>query len=280
MLYLVATPIGHLGDITFRAVEVLRSVDYILCEDTRHSHHLLAHYGIQKPLKSYHKFNETSREEDLIADLKNGLNIALISDAGTPGICDPGLQLVQRCREEGIAVTALPGACAAILALAPSGLNSERFQFVGFLPKKTSELRNYLQEILQYPGTTICYESPHRIEETLEALDSLAAGRPLAIARELTKTFEEYLRGTASELLAHFKAHPPRGEIVLLIAGETETQDFSSLSPQEHVQALQEQYGLSKQEAIKLAATLRNVPKKTIYKATLTQLDSEPSLDA
>ena len=231
MLYLIATPIGHLGDITFRAVELLRSVDYILCEDTRHSHHLLAHYGIQKPLKSYHKFNETSREEDLIADLKNGLNIALISDAGTPGICDPGLQLVKRCREEGIAVTALPGACAAILALAPSGLSSERFQFVGFLPKKASELRASLQEILQYAGTTVCYESPHRIEETLQALDSLAGTRPLAIARELTKTFEEYLRGTASELLAHFKAHPPRGEIVLLIAGETETQDFSDLIP-------------------------------------------------
>ena len=270
MLYLVATPIGPLADLTFRAVEVLRAADYILCEDTRHSQHLLAHYAIQKPLKSYHKFNETSREDELLADLKNGATIALISDAGTPGICDPGVQLVRRCREEGIAVTAIPGACAAILALAMSGMESERFQFIGFLPKKTAELRSALQEILRYRGTTICYESPHRIEATLQALDKLASTRPIAIARELTKTFEEYLPGTASDLMEHFKKLPPRGEMVLLISGETEVQDFSSLSPQEHVEALQKQYGLSKQEAIKLAAQLRNVPKKTIYKATLT----------
>ena len=162
-----------------------------------------------------------------------------------------------------------PGPAPLYLALAPSGLSSERFQFVGFLPKKASQLRAALQEILPYAGTTICYETPHRIEETLKALDSLAGARPLAIARELTKTFEEHLRGTASELLEHFKEHPPRGEIVLLISGETDALDFSALSPQEHVRALQGQYGLSKQEAIKLAASLRNVPKKTIYKAML-----------
>jgi 16S rRNA (cytidine1402-2'-O)-methyltransferase len=265
MLYLVATPIGNLSDISFRAIEILRSCDYILCEDTRTSLVLLQKYDIRKPLKSYHKFNETGRAEEVLEDLKKDLNIALISDAGTPGISDPGEKLVAQCRAEGLPVSAIPGPCAAIMALSLSGLNSERFQFIGFLPKKASELKAAMQEILQYTGTSICYESPHRIEDTLALLSTMAKDRRLAIARELTKIYEECLLGTASQLSDLFAQKPPKGEIVLLISGQTAPIDYTHMSPQEHVACLQEQYGLTKQEAIKMAASLRNVPKRTIY---------------
>jgi 16S rRNA (cytidine1402-2'-O)-methyltransferase len=261
MLYLIATPIGNLGDLTYRAVEILKTCDLILCEDTRHSAVLLAHYEIRKPLKSYHQFNESEREEQILGELRNGKTIALISDAGTPGICDPGEQLVKRCIEENLPFTALPGPCAIITALTLSGMDTLPFQFIGFLPKKTSEIRKALQEALLYPGTTICYETPHRITETLEILKELAPTRKVAIARELTKKFEECLRGTPEELLPHtFK-----GEIVLLIEKSTKELDFSELSLEEHVKALEESYGLTRMEAIKMVASLRKLPKKTVY---------------
>ncbi len=219
MLYLIATPIGNLADITLRALDALRSCDYILCEDTRHSQRLLAHYQIQKPLKSYHKFNEKRRCAEVISDLKAGLNIALITDAGTPSISDPGEILVKCCLENELAVTSLPGACAAVVALTLSGLDTDQFQLVGFLPKRKSILKRILTESLTYRGTTICYESPYRIIHTLKALAAIDPTRNVAVIRELTKIHEQRLRGTASELVGVFEQKPARGEIVLLIQG-------------------------------------------------------------
>lgn len=266
LLYLVATPIGNLADITFRAVETLKSCDYILCEDTRHSLPLLNHYDIHKPLKSFHKFSEETTITKILHNLTEGKNIALISDAGTPGISDPGTILVQRCLEQGIAVTAIPGACAAVAAISCSGLDTDRFQFLGFLPRKAGELKTVLQEILSYPATTICYESPNRLLEVLKMLHEIAPTRSIAVARELTKKFEEVRRGTPEELLSHWKTHTLKGEIVLLISGEKDTsQEWEAMTPKEHVAFLQDTYQLSQQEAIKLAAKMRGVPKRTIY---------------
>lgn len=270
VLYLVATPIGNLSDITYRAIETLKTCDYVLCEDTRHSLTLLRHYEIQKPLKSFHKFNEASREDDIVQDLKQGQRIALISDAGTPGISDPGTKLVQRCVQEDILVTAIPGPCAAVTALSCSGLDTDRFQFYGFLPRKSGELRRTFQEILQYLGTTICYESANRLIETLQNLQELAPNRKVVIARELTKKFEEIRRGTSLELIAYFTASDTlKGEIVLLIAGESEklVGDWEKLTPEEHVTLLQETYNLSRNEAIKMAAETRGMRKRDIYNA-------------
>jgi 16S rRNA (cytidine1402-2'-O)-methyltransferase len=267
MLFLVATPIGHLADMTFRAVETLNACDYILCEDTRHSLTLLRHYEIRKPLKSYHKFNEASQRDEIIRDLHEGKQIALISDAGTPGVSDPGADLVKLCVEHNLPVTAIPGACAAIQALCSSGLETNQFQFLGFLPKKEGELKRILQHILSYPGTTICYESPHRILSVLKLIEETAPSRRLVIARELTKKFEEILRGTAGDLLLRWKEAQPKGEFVLLFSKnqEIEDKDWLELSPEEHVAFLETTYSASRQEAIKIAAELRGVPKREIY---------------
>lgn len=269
MLYLIATPIGNLGDITYRAIETLQTCDYLLCEDTRHSQILLQRYTIKKPLKSYHKFNEAKREEEVLRDLLQGKNIALLSDAGTPGICDPGQKLVQRCREEKIPYTALPGPCALIVALSLSGLDTQTFQFLGYLPKKAKLIHASLQQMLEYPGVSLCYETPHRLLKTLELLEKTAPNRKLLVARELTKTFEECLEGTPKELQEHFKKSPPRGEIVLLIRGEIKEIDYNLLSPEEHVKELEETLGLSHKEAIKKAAQLRKVPKRILYNSLI-----------
>jgi 16S rRNA (cytidine1402-2'-O)-methyltransferase len=266
MLYLVATPIGNLSDITLRAIETLKSCDYILCEDTRHSLTLLKHYDIHKPLKSYHKFNEASQAQFILDDLLSGKHIALISDAGTPGISDPGALIVKQCVEQKIAVTAIPGPCAAIQALTCSGLLTDRFQFWGFLAKKEGELRRELQQILSYPGTTICYESPHRLLDVLQLVQDMDPTRLLVVARELTKKFEELRRGSAEELLAHWMQTPLKGEIVLLFSQNIQTShDWEQLTPEAHVELLQNTYGISLQEAIKAVAKMRAVPKRQIY---------------
>lgn len=267
MLYLVATPIGNLEDITLRALSILKSCDYILCEDTRHTRGLLTHYEIQKPLKSYHKFSEQNRETTILDDLKAGLSLALVSDAGTPGISDPGTHLVQRCIQEGIPICSIPGACAAIAAITCSGMDTTRFQFFGFLPSKHNEVTRALQEILQYPGTTICYETPHRLEEVLKQLQTIAPERPLAIARELTKKFEEIRRGLPVEMLSWLAEHPIRGEIVLMIAGSPpeENQQWEQMTPEEHVHFLESTYQMSTNDAIKLAAKMRGIPKREVY---------------
>lgn len=267
MLYLVATPIGNLSDISQRALDTLSSSDYILCEDTRHTLPLLTHFNIKKPLHSFHKFNESFKEENIIDDLKSGKILALVSDAGTPGISDPGSQLVQRCIQENIRVISIPGPCAAITAITCSGLDTNRFQFFGFLPKKKSELKKTLQEILEYSGTTICYESPFRLLEVLQEIEKLDATRQLVVARELTKKFEELHRGTSKQQIEHWSTQTLKGEIVLLISGRTNStdQNWEELTPEEHVHFLEKTYQLSRQEAIKMAAKMRGVPKRSIY---------------
>lgn len=271
LLYLIATPIGNLKDITFRAIEILNSCDYILCEDTRHSQILLQHYQINKPLKSFHKFSEASKEDSIISDLQKGQTIGVISDAGTPGISDPGARLVQKCAELDIPITSIPGPCAAISALTSSGLETDRFQFFGFLPKKKEDLRQTISEFLRFPGTSICYESPKRLIETLEEIHAMAPDRKVVVARELTKKFEEIKRGKAQELLDYWQTNPLKGEVVLMIEGKAEAINWASLTPEEHVNWLINSYGMSKHDAIKMAAEMRGVPKRTIYNTLLEE---------
>jgi len=259
LIYLIATPIGNLFDITLRALEVLRKVDLVLCEDTRRTGVLLQAHGIKKPLKSFHKFNEKRLEQQILQELREGKKIALLTDAGTPSISDPGYELVQGCIKENIPYTILPGPCAPIAALILSGLNPSRFQFLGFVPKKASERKKALIESFYYPGVTLFFESPMRIKKTLEEIAKLAPKQEIAIVREMTKIYEECVRGTAQNLLES----ELRGEIVLLIEGNTPIP--YDMSPEEHVALCQEKFQLTKQEAIKLVAQLRAVPKREIY---------------
>jgi 16S rRNA (cytidine1402-2'-O)-methyltransferase len=219
MLLLIATPIGNLKDITLRALEMIAACDYLLCEDTRRTRILLEHYQIKVPLKSFHLFNESAKESRIIDDLNTGKTIGLVSDAGTPGISDPGERLIAKCRDLIIPVVPIPGPCAAIAALSASGLSTNRFQFFGFLPRKKGKLKKLLSEILSYEGTSICYESPYRLPDTLKILASLDPQRECVIAREITKKFETFQKGSAAELLSHFSVERPKGEIVFMICG-------------------------------------------------------------
>ncbi|MGE3954041.1 MAG: 16S rRNA (cytidine(1402)-2'-O)-methyltransferase [Parachlamydiales bacterium] len=264
MLYLVATPIGNLGDFSQRGVEVLRNAHWILCEDTRTSKPLLERYEIKTPLVSLHGFNEAKRCEEVGKWLRAGEEVALISDAGTPGLSDPGERLVAYCREEGLKVSAVPGPCAAIMALTISGLPTAPFQFVGFLPKGDGKRKSALQQALLYEGVTVAYESPARLVETLEMIEKLAPEARLAVARELTKIYEEVIGGTAGWLLERWATEPVRGEIVLMIQGTGRHNEWMGLTAEEHVTQLQG-YGLSKQEAVKAAAQMRGVPKREVY---------------
>lgn len=272
-LYLVPTPIGALADITLHALEVLRTCDYILCEDTRCSRVLLDHYDIKTPARSYHRLNEAAREEELINDLKVDKHIALISDAGTPALADPGERLVARCIQEELVVRALPGPCALITALVQSGLSTQRFQFVGFLPKKTHACRKVLIELLEYSGTTICYETPHRLCEVLEAFEELAPQRQLVVLREISKKFEERKAGSARALLDYWNKAPLKGEIVLLIEGKSEKEqtheEWQHLSPQEHLEQIVSTYNLSRKEALIMLAHTRGISKKNAYRACM-----------
>lgn len=215
-LFLVATPIGNLGDITLRALEVLKSADLILCEDTRHSLRLLHHYNIDKPLKSYHSYNESKAAFRIIEQLKQGLNITLITDAGTPGISDPAFHLVNSALKEGIEIDSLPGASACITALAVSGLTTEKFCFEGFLPVKKGR-KKCLSKLKDEERTIILYESPHRLEKTLSELLEALGDRKICIGRELTKTFQEYIRGTLSEIIDKVTV---KGEFTIIIEGK------------------------------------------------------------
>lgn len=218
-LYLVATPIGNLGDLTYRARELLAAVDVIACEDTRHSQALLKHYGIVKPLVSLHEHNEASRSAQLVGELANGRTVACISDAGMPGVSDPGQRLVAACHRAGIPVDVLPGPSAVLTALIGSGLPSERFCFEGFLPVKGGQRERALRAALDRDMTTVFFESPHRIDRTLGMLAEFAPDRLICVAREMTKRFGEFRRGPAAEVNDHFRKHPPKGEICLVIAG-------------------------------------------------------------
>ena len=218
MLTIVPTPIGNLQDITLRALETLRQADVIAAEDTRHSGILLHHHGISKPMVSFHEHNEAFRTASLIEDIAQGRSVALITDAGMPGISDPGFRLVRACRERNLPVTVLPGPSAVPTALAGSGLPSNAFYFGGFLPVKSGRRRNELERAIAREETSIYFESPHRLVKSLEVLHEIAPETSVCVARELTKKFEEYRRGQPGELLAHYQAHPPKGEITLVMS--------------------------------------------------------------
>ncbi|PYJ20776.1 MAG: 16S rRNA (cytidine(1402)-2'-O)-methyltransferase [Verrucomicrobia bacterium] len=219
MLYVVATPIGNLGDITLRAIEALKSADVIAAEDTRHSGILLKRLGIKKPFISYHQHNEAARTTELVERLGRGENVALITDAGTPGLSDPGLRLIRECIKRELPFTIIPGPSSILTALLGSGFSTEKFCCRGFLPVKAGQRERQLRETAEREDTTIFFESPYRLTKTLAACIDIMPERQLCVARELTKKFEEFRRGAASELLAHYQAHPPKGEIVLVISG-------------------------------------------------------------
>jgi 16S rRNA (cytidine1402-2'-O)-methyltransferase len=218
MLYIVATPIGNLGDITLRALETLKSVDLIAAEDTRHSGHLLRHFEISKPLISYHEHNEARRTEELVSRLESGQSVALISDAGLPGVSDPGHRLLRACRERGIPCTVLPGPSAVLTALVGSGFSCEPFYFGGFLPPKSGGRERDLLAAAARDETSVFFESPHRLVRTLEVCALHFPARRVCVARELTKQFEEFRVGLPPELLAHYSAKPVKGEIVFLVS--------------------------------------------------------------
>ena len=218
MLYVVATPIGNLGDITLRALEILKDVDLVAAEDTRHSGILLKHYQIKKPLISYHEHNEAMRTAQLVERLATGEKIALITDAGTPGLSDPGARLIRECIKRELAFTIIPGASSISTALVGSGFSAEKFFFGGFLPVKSGQREREVRAAAAREETSIYFESPYRLTKTLKVCGDIMPDRQLCVARELTKKFEEFRSGTGSELFAHYEAHPPKGEIVLLIS--------------------------------------------------------------
>ena len=218
-LFLIASPIGNLGDITLRAIEVLKRVTIVAAEDTRRSSILLKHYEISKPLISFHEHNEARRTSELMEKLRGGDSVALLTDAGMPSISDPGYRLVRASVESAIRIEVIPGPSAVLTALAGSGLPTDRFYFGGFLPIKSGQRQRELQAALAREFTSIYFESPHRIVRSLEVISSIDPGRSVCVARELTKQFEEYQRGEAASVLAHYAAHPPKGEITLIIRG-------------------------------------------------------------
>src|SRR6266404_2818458 len=219
MLYVVATPIGNLGDITLRALEVLKDVDLIAAEDTRHSGILLKHFEIKKPLISYHEHNEAMRAAQLVERMAAGENVALITDAGTPGISDPGARLIRECIKHELPFTVIPGASSLLTALTGSGFSADKFFFGGFLPVKSGQRERELRAAATREETSIYFESPYRLTKTLNACVEIMPDRQLCVARELTKKFEEFRRGIAADLLAHYEARPPKGEIVLVTQG-------------------------------------------------------------
>jgi len=219
MLYVVATPIGNLGDITFRALEVMKSADLIAAEDTRHSGMLLKHFGIKKPLLSYHQHNEAMRTAQLIERLAAGENIALITDAGTPGLSDPGARLIRECIKRELPFTVIPGPSSILTALVGSGFSTEKFSFRGFLPVKSGQRERELRVVAESSETAMFFDSPYRLTKTLAACVDIIPERQQCVARELTKKFEEFRRGAAQELLGHYQTRPPKGEIVLVLSG-------------------------------------------------------------
>ncbi len=275
-LYLCATPIGNLEDITYRVLRTLKEVDLIAAEDTRNSIRLLNHFEIKTPMTSYHEYNKIDKAYQLVAKMREGKNIALITDAGTPGISDPGEDIVRICYEEGIPVTSLPGAAACITALTMSGLPTRRFAFEAFLPKDKKEHQAVLEELKTETRTIIIYEAPHHLVRTLQELsDTLGGDRRLTICRELTKRHEEKLQMTLADSLSYYEVNEPRGEYVLIIAGRSreemkkeEQAGWEALSLEEHM-AHYESQGIDRKEAMKHVAKDRGVSKRDIYQALL-----------
>ena len=267
-LYLVATPIGNLEDITFRAIRILKEVDLIAAEDTRQTLKLLNHYEISKPLISYHRHNEEVKQEILIEKLKEGKNIALVSDAGTPVISDPGEVIVKEALKEDIEVIPIPGACALINALIASGLDTKEFSFYGFLSLNKKLRKEKLQEIKRENKTIILYEAPHKLTSTLKDLEQVLENRQIVVARELTKIYEEFIRGTAAEILENYKE--PKGEHIILIEGNQikeeseEEKAIKEMTIEEHYKYYEKQ-GFTKNEIIKKIAKDKGVSKNEIY---------------
>jgi|WetSurMetagenome_2_1015567.scaffolds.fasta_scaffold53166_2 16S rRNA (cytidine1402-2'-O)-methyltransferase len=277
-LYLVATPIGNLEDITLRALRILKEVDLIACEDTRHTAGLLTRYGIATPRESYHKFNEESSARRLIQLLHDGKNIALVSDSGTPLISDPGHELVTSCRREGITVIPIPGPSAAIAALIGSGLPSDNFYFAGFLPARGAPRKRRLEELAAIPSTLIFYEGPHRLLDSLEDMIEILGTRRACIARELTKIHEEFVQGALPELLDIFRARPKiQGEITIIIERGKIEQAVSEYpeSLQQHLEMEMQKTGFPRNEALKLVAKQRGITRKQAYDL-LTEEKQEP----
>jgi 16S rRNA (cytidine1402-2'-O)-methyltransferase len=278
MLYLVATPIGNMDDMTFRAIETLKSVDLIACEDTRTSRKLLDHFDIHTPVTSYHEFNKIDKAEYLLERLGAGENVAVITDAGLPGISDPGEELVAMCYERGLEVTTIPGACAAVTAITMSGQSSRRFSFEAFLPKDKKERARVLEEMSRDTRTLIVYEAPHHLKKTLvELRDALGGNRGITLCRELTKKFEEKDKTTIDGAIVEYEEREPRGEYVLVIEGKSkeavvkEAQAaWEEMSLSEHL-AYYTNQGMDKKTAMKEMAKDRGVSKRDIYNALLTE---------
>ena len=270
-LYLCATPIGNLEDITYRVVRTIKEVDLIGAEDTRNSIKLLNHFDIKTPMTSYHEFNKYDKAKVLVEEMLQGKNIALITDAGTPGISDPGEELVKQCFEAGVEVTSLPGAAACVTALTMSGQKTRRFVFEAFLPKEKKEKAKVLKNLENETRTMIIYEAPHRLTKTLKELEEVLGNRPMTVCRELTKKYEEAFQTTIHGALEHYKEKEPKGEYVLVIAGKPEEEieeekrkQWEEMSIQEHVDYYVAQ-GSDKKEAMKLVAKDRGVSKREIY---------------
>ena len=275
ILYLCATPIGNLEDMTYRCVRILKEVDLIAAEDTRNSIKLLNHFEIDTPMTSYHEFNKIEKAHTLLVALKEGTNIAVITDAGTPGISDPGEELVAMCYEEGIEVNAVPGAAACITAVTSSGQACRRFSFEAFLPKDKKERARVLEEMQQETRTMIVYEAPHHLRATLQELYQALGDRNITLCRELTKRYEEKKKMTLAQAVDYYRENDPRGEYVLVIAGKSkeevmqeEQSRWEDLSIEEHMQIYLDQ-DYSKKDAMKAVAKDRGVSKRDIYQALL-----------
>ena len=274
-LYLCATPIGNLGDITERVLRTLEEVDLIAAEDTRNTLRLLNHFEIKKPLTSYHEYNKYTKADELIGKLRSGQNIAVVTDAGTPAISDPGEVIAAKCIEQGIKVTSLPGACALITALTMSGMPARRFCFEGFLPTDKKERRYILTQLRREERTTILYEAPHHLRGTLQELYDNLGDRRITLCRELTKKFEEALPMTLASAIDYYGENEPRGEYVLVLEGadrasleEEKRKSFEDMTLEEHM-ALYTDQGISRKEAMKKVAADRGVSKREIYKELL-----------
>ena len=274
-LYLVATPIGNLEDMTFRAIRTLKEVDLIAAEDTRNSIKLLNHFEIQTPMTSYHEYNKFDKGRKLVEKLEEGLDIAVITDAGTPGISDPGEELVKMCYETGIRVTSVPGPAACVTALTMSGLPTRRFAFEAFLPYDKKDRARVLEEMKRETRTMVMYEAPHKLKKTLTELMETLGDRHITLAREITKKHETIEPMMLSQAIARYEEEDPRGEFVLVIEGldvkkleEEKKSSFEAMSVEEHVQMYVDQ-GMSKKDAIKQAAVDRGVPKRDVYNAVM-----------
>lgn len=274
-LYIVATPIGNLEDISLRAVRVLKEVDVIACEDTRHTRVLLNRHGIDAPLVSYHEHNEATRATELLRALQSGQSVALVSDAGTPVLSDPGFTLVRRAIAAEIPVIAIPGPSAITAALSVAGLPTDRFVFVGFLPRKTAERRRVLLELAPLPWTLVMFEAPHRIAAALRDLHAVLGDRTIVLVREITKKFEEVIRGTASDVLARIQQTPPRGELTLVVEGaqtatpatDAPNHSLRSRSGQEPAAQLRSllSSGMPSKDAVREVARAHRLPRRTVY---------------